>query len=57
MKKVCLLTMLLLLYGCSTDTYYKDRSTRVTVKKFIGIPYLETEEHTTKRPAGVPSSQ
>ena len=57
MKKAWLLAALLLLYGCSTDTYYKDRSTRVTVKKFIGIPYLETEEHTTKRPAGVPSSQ
>jgi hypothetical protein len=50
--KVCLLSMLLLVSGCSTDTYYKDSRTLVTVKKFAGIPYLEKEEHTSKRPAG-----
>ena len=54
--KVCLLTLLLLVTACSTDTYYKDSRTLVTVKKFAGIPYLEKEEHTTKRPAGTHSS-
>ena len=44
--------MLLLVSGCSTDTYYKDSRTLVTVKKFAGIPYLEKEEHTSTRPAG-----
>ena len=54
--KTCFLTVLLLVYGCSTDTYYKDSRTLVTVKKFAGIPYLEKEEHTTTRPAGTHSS-
>ena len=53
--KYCLLVALLLLGACSTDTYYKDSRTLVTVKKFAGIPYLEKEEHTTTRPAGTQS--
>ena len=36
--------------GCTTHSYYKDRHTLVTVKKFIGIPYLIEEEKTVTRP-------
>ena len=36
--------------GCTTHSYYKDRHTKVTVKKFIGIPYLQEEEKTVTRP-------
>jgi len=32
--------------GCSTQTYYRDDGTKVTVKKFAGVPYLEKEERT-----------
>jgi hypothetical protein len=46
------LAALLLVSGCSTDSYYKDNNTRVTVKRFAGIPYLEKEEHVKRRPAG-----
>jgi hypothetical protein len=37
--------------GCSTDSYYKG-NTRVTVKRFIGIPYLEKEEKVRRKPVG-----
>jgi len=37
--------------GCSTDSYYKGK-TRVTVKRFIGIPYLEKEETVRRKPVG-----
>lgn len=53
--KYCLLVVLLMVGACSTDTYYKDSRTLVTVKKFAGIPYLEKEEHTSTRPAGTQS--
>lgn len=53
--KYCLLVALLLVSACSTDTYYKDSRTLVTVKKFAGIPYLEKQEHVTRRPAGTQS--
>ena len=49
--KICLLAAVLLLAGCSTDSYYKG-NTRVTVKRFIGIPYLETEETVKRRQPG-----
>ena len=52
LKQVCLLAALLMLAGCTTNSYYKDNGTRVTVKRFIGIPYLETEERVTRRPPG-----
>lgn len=50
--KVCLLIAVLVVTGCSTDSYYRDRNTLVTVKRFAGIPYLEKEEHVSTRPAG-----
>ena len=52
LRPVCLLAALLMLAGCTTNSYYKDNGTRVTVKRFIGIPYLETEERVTRRPPG-----
>jgi uncharacterized lipoprotein len=49
--KVCLLAAVLLVAGCSTDSYYRG-NTKVTVKRFIGIPYLETEETVKRRQPG-----
>jgi hypothetical protein len=50
---VLLLVAVLVVPGCSTDSYYKDNnSTLVTVKRFVGIPYLEKEEHVRRRPMG-----
>ena len=49
--KICLLAAVLLLAGCSTDSYYRG-STKVTVKRFIGIPYLEKEESVRRRQPG-----
>jgi hypothetical protein len=50
---VLLLAAVLVVPGCSTDSYYKDNnSTLVTVKRFVGIPYLEKEEHVTRKPMG-----
>jgi len=46
------LPALLLVSGCSTSSYYKDTNTRVTVKRFAGIPYLEKEEHVKRKPVG-----
>ena len=53
--KICLLAVMLLVAGCTTNSYYKDTNTRVTVKRFIGIPYLETEERVTRRQPGADS--
>ncbi|MEN8108694.1 MAG: hypothetical protein ABFS22_11895 [Pseudomonadota bacterium] len=50
--KSCLLAAVLVVAGCSTESYYKDHNTRVTVKRFAGIPYLEKEETVKRRPAG-----
>ena len=47
--KVCILAILLLLVGCSTDSYYRGH-TLVTVKRFAGIPYLEKEESVRRKP-------
>ena len=44
------LLVMAMITGCTTHSYYKDRNTKVTVKKFIGIPYLEKEEKTVTRP-------
>lgn len=49
--KVCLLAIVLLLLGCSTDSYYRGH-TLVTVKRFAGIPYLEKEESVRRKPVG-----
>ena len=50
--KVCLLAGVLVMAGCSTNSYYRDGNTLVTVKRFAGIPYLEKEEHVTRKSPG-----
>ncbi|HYQ73461.1 MAG TPA: hypothetical protein VET88_16245 [Gammaproteobacteria bacterium] len=47
-----LMTCLLVVTGCSTQTYYREDGAKVTVEKFAGIPYLEKEEKTRVVPAG-----
>ncbi len=42
--------MLTLSCGCTTHSYYQDDGAKITVKKFVGIPYLEKEERTITRP-------
>jgi hypothetical protein len=32
--------------GCTTQSYYREDGVKVTVKKFVGVPYLEKEEKT-----------
>jgi len=49
------LAALLLVSGCSTDSYYRDNNTLVTVKRFAGIPYLEKEEHVKRKQVGTES--
>ena len=39
---LCLLTVA----GCTTHSYYREDGVKVTVKKFVGVPYLEKEEST-----------
>jgi hypothetical protein len=46
------LAAVLLVSGCSTDSYYRDTNTLVTVKRFAGIPYLEKEEHVKRKQVG-----
>ena len=53
--KIYLLATVLLITSCSTDSYYKDSNTLVTVKRFAGIPYLEKEERTTRKQPGADS--
>ena len=53
--KVYLLAAVLLLAGCSTDSYYRG-NTLVTVKRFAGIPYLEKEETVRRKPVGSDST-
>lgn len=43
MKKPNLI-LLILVSGCSTDSYLQDDGVKVTVKKFLGIHYLERDE-------------
>jgi hypothetical protein len=38
--------------GCTTNSYYQDDGAKITVKKFVGIPYLKKEERTVTRPTG-----
>ena len=51
MKRL-LLILLLLVSGCTTDSYIRDDGTKVTVKKFAGIPYLEENVSTESTPMG-----
>lgn len=39
---VCLLSAA----GCTTHSFYREDGVKVTVKKFVGVPYLEKEETT-----------
>jgi len=42
--------LLALSCGCTTHSYYQDDGAKITVKKFVGIPYLEKEERSVIRP-------
>ncbi len=51
-RPVCLPVLALVLAlsgGCTTHSHYRDDGAKVTVKKFVGIPYLEKEERTVIR--------
>jgi hypothetical protein len=50
--KSLLLVLVLLVSGCTTDSYIRDDGAKVTVKKFLGIPYLERDETTRSAPMG-----
>jgi hypothetical protein len=53
MKKLLLVLVLLsLVGGCTTDSFYRDNGERVTVKKFLGIPYEEKDVTTKSVPMG-----
>jgi len=41
-----LIACLLAAVGCTTHSYYRENGVKVTVKKFVGVPYLEKEERT-----------
>lgn len=41
-----LLLCLLAVAGCTTHSFYREDGVKVTVKKFVGVPYLEKEERT-----------
>ena len=54
-KSVALLFLALMLSlscGCTTHSYKQDDGAMITVKKFLGIPYLEKEERSIVRPPG-----
>ena len=36
----------LVLAGCTTSSYIKEDGTQVTVKRFVGVPYLEEDVKT-----------
>ncbi len=38
--------------GCTTHSHYQDDGAKITVKKFVGIPYLKKEERKVIRPEG-----
>jgi hypothetical protein len=44
--------MLTLSCSCTTHSHVRDDGAMITVKKFVGIPYLEREERTITRPEG-----
>ena len=47
---VLLALVLALSCGCTTHSYYQADGAKITIKKFVGIPYLEKEERTSTRP-------
>jgi hypothetical protein len=47
-----LLMSLALSCGCTTHSYYQDDGAKITVKKFVGIPYIKKEERSITRPEG-----
>ncbi len=54
-QSVCLPVLALMLAlssGCTTHSHYRDDGAKITVKKFVGIPYLEKEERTSTRTTG-----
>ena len=52
-QSVCLPVLVLALSGgCTTHSHYRDDGAKITVKKFVGIPYLEKEERTSTRQTG-----
>lgn len=52
-QSVCLTVLVLALSGgCTTHSHYRDDGAKITVKKFVGIPYLEKEERTSTRQTG-----
>ena len=54
-QSVCLPVLALVLAlssGCTTHSHYRDDGAKITVKKFVGIPYLEKEERTSTRQTG-----
>jgi hypothetical protein len=54
-QSVCLPVLVLVLAlssGCTTHSHYRDDGAKITVKKFVGIPYLEKEERTSTRQTG-----
>lgn len=44
--------VLALFCGCTTHSYKRDDGALITVKKFVGIPYLEKEQWSTTRTPG-----
>jgi len=38
--------------GCTTHSYKRDDGALITVKKFVGVPYLEKEQWSTTRTPG-----
>ena len=54
-RSVCLPVLALVLAlssGCTTHSHYRDDGAKITVKKFVGIPYLEKEERNSTRQTG-----
>ncbi len=54
-RPVCLPVLALMLAlssGCTTHSYYRDDGAKITVKKFVGIPYIKKEERTSTRMPG-----
>lgn len=41
-----------LLCGCTTHSYKRDDGAMITVKRIMGIPYLEREQRTYRRQEG-----
>ncbi len=46
----------LALGACTSNSYVREDGTRVTVKRFAGIPYLEEDVSTEVVPLGSPAN-